>query len=134
MGDVKMRRENIRYEARGKSFEIECPSGFSGIEAIVCWCDAGGGWHREAFESFLDARGRLDGLMRGDEATMCFVERTVVMNSIDAIDPDIQPVEVGLAAGEWMRFHLKGIDPVMVKQVRYDFKDVDGSCVETDRN
>ena len=46
--------------------------------------------------------------MRGDEATMCFVERTVVMNSIDAIDPDIQPVEVGLAAGEWMRFHLKG--------------------------
>lgn len=35
MGDVKMRRENIRYEARGKSFEIECPSGFSGIEAIV---------------------------------------------------------------------------------------------------
>lgn len=23
MGDVKMRRENIRYEARGKSFEIE---------------------------------------------------------------------------------------------------------------
>ena len=61
MGDVKMRRENIRYEARGKSFEIECPSGFSGIEAIVCWCDAGGGWHHEAFESFLDARGRLDG-------------------------------------------------------------------------
>ena len=35
MGDVKMRRENIRYEARWKSFEIECPSGFSGIEAIV---------------------------------------------------------------------------------------------------
>lgn len=34
MGDVKMRRENIRYEARGKSFEIECPSGFSGIEAV----------------------------------------------------------------------------------------------------
>lgn len=27
MGDVEMRRENIRYEARGKSFEIECPSG-----------------------------------------------------------------------------------------------------------
>ena len=46
--------------------------------------------------------------MRGDEATMCFVERTVVMNSIDAIDPDIQPVEVGIAAGEWTRFHLKG--------------------------
>lgn len=108
MGDVKMRRENIRYEACGKSFEIECPQGFSGIEAIVCWCDAGGGWHREVFESFLDARGCLDGLMRGDEATMCFVERTVVMNSIDAIDPDIQPVEVGIAAGEWTRFHLKG--------------------------
>lgn len=49
MGDVKMRRENIRYEARGKSFEIECPQGFASIEAIVCWCDAGGGWHREAF-------------------------------------------------------------------------------------
>lgn len=41
MGDVKMRRENIRYEARGKSFEIECQQGFSGIEAIVCWCDDG---------------------------------------------------------------------------------------------
>lgn len=107
MGDVKMRRENIGYEARGKSFEIECPSGFSGIEAIVCWCDAGGGWHHEAFESFLDARGRLDGLMRGDEATLCFVERTVVMNSIDAFDPDIQPVEVGVAAGEWTRYLRK---------------------------
>lgn len=107
MGDVKMRRENIRYEARGKSFEIECPQGFSGIEAIVCWCDAGGGWHREAFESFLDARGRLDGLLRGDEATLCFVERTVVMNSIDAIDPGIQPVEVGLAAGELVMYQLR---------------------------
>lgn len=107
MGDVKMRREYIRYEARGKSFEIECPSGFLGIEAIVCWCDAGGGWHREAFESFLDARGRLDGLLRGDEATMCFVERTVVMNTADAIDPDIQPVEVGIAAGEWVEYQLQ---------------------------
>lgn len=66
MGDVKMRRENIRYEARGKSFEIECPQGFASIEAIVCWCDAGGGWHREAFESFLDARGRLDGLVEAE--------------------------------------------------------------------
>ncbi len=45
--------------------------------------------------------------MRGDEATMCFVERTVVMNSIDAIDPDIQPVEVGVAAGEWTRYLRK---------------------------
>lgn len=36
MGDVEMRRENIGYEARGKSLEIECPSGFSGIEATVC--------------------------------------------------------------------------------------------------
>lgn len=133
MGDVKMRRENIRYEARGKSFEIECPQGFASIEAIVCWCDAGGGWHREAFESFLDARGRLDGLLRG-EAVMAYVQRTVCMNTADAIDPGIEPVMVGLAAGEWMRFHLKGIDPVMVKQVRYDFKDVDGSCAETDRN
>ena len=107
---MNTKRENIRYEACEKSFEIECPSGFSGIEAIVCWCDAGGGWHHEAFESFLDARGRLDELMRGDEATMCFVERTVVMNTIDAIDPDIQPVDVGIAAGEWTRFHLKGGD------------------------
>lgn len=99
MGDVKMRRENIRYEARGKSFEIECPSGFSGIEAIVCWCDAGGGWHREAFESFLDARGRLDGLLRG-EAVMAYVQRTACMNTADAIDPGIQPVEVGRASGD----------------------------------
>lgn len=84
------------------------PAGLSGIEAIVCWCDAGGGWHREAFESFLDARGRLDGLMRGDEATMCFVDRTVCMNTADAIDPDIQPVEVGIAAGEWALYLRKG--------------------------
>lgn len=105
---MKTKRENIRYEARGKSFEIECPQGFSGIEAIVCWCDAGGGWHREAFESFLDARGRLDGLMRGDEATLCFVERTVVMSSIDAIDPDIKPMEVGIAAGKWVLYPRKG--------------------------
>lgn len=106
MGDVKVRRENIRYEARGKSFEIECPQGFSCIEAIVCWCDAGGGWHREAFESFLDARGRLDGLLRG-EAVMAYVQRTVVMNTADAINPDIQPVEVGVAAGEWTRYLRK---------------------------
>lgn len=106
MGDVKMRRENIRYEARGKSFEIECPSGFSGIEAIVCWCDAGGGWHHEAFESFLDARGRLDGLLRG-EAVMAYVQRTVCMNTADAIDPGIEPVMVGIAAGEWTRYLRK---------------------------
>lgn len=106
MGDVKMRRENIRYEARGKSFEIECPSGFSGIEAIVCWCDAGGGWHHEAFESFLDARGRLDGLLRG-EAVMAYVQRTVVMNTADAIDPGIEPVMVVLGAGEWTRYLRK---------------------------
>ena len=87
---MNTKREYIRH-GRGKSFEIECPSGFSGIEAIVCWCDAGGGWHREAFESFLDARGRLDDLLRG-EAVMAYV----------------QPVEVGIGAGEWTRFHLKG--------------------------
>lgn len=106
MGYVKVSRENIRFNG-GKSFEIECPSGFASIEAIVCWCDMGGGWHREAFESFLDARGRLDGLMRGDEATLCFVERTVVMNSIDAIDPGIEPVMVGLGAGEWVMYQLQ---------------------------
>ena len=104
---MKTKRENIRH-GRRKSFEIEVPRGFSGIEAIVSWCDDGGGWHREAFESFLDARGRLGDLMRGDEATLCFVERTVVMNSIDAIDPDIQPVEVGIAAGEWVLYPRKG--------------------------
>lgn len=107
MGDVKMRRENIRYEARGKSFEIECPQGFSGIEAIVSWCDDGGGWHREAFESFLDARGRLGDLMRG-EAVMAYVQRTVCMNTADAIDPGIEPVEVGIAAGEWALYLRKG--------------------------
>ena len=67
----------------------------------------GGGWHHEAFESFLDARGRLDDLLRG-EAVMAYVQRTVVMNTADAIDPDIQPAMVGIAAGEWTRFHLKG--------------------------
>lgn len=103
---MNTKRENI-WHGRGKSFEIEVPLGFSGIEAIVSWCDDGGGWHHEAFESFLDARGRLGDLMRGDEATMCFVERTVVMNSIDAIDPDIQPVEVGLAAGGWVMYQLQ---------------------------
>lgn len=104
---MNTKRENIRH-GRGRSFEIEVPLGFSGIEAIVSWCDDGGGWHREAFESFLDARGRLDGLMRGDEATMCFVDRTACMNTADAIDPDIQPVEVGVAAGEWVLYLRKG--------------------------
>lgn len=104
---MNTKRENIRH-GRGKSFEIECPSGFEGIEAIVCWCDDGDDWHSEAFESFIDARGRLDELLRVDEPVRAYVQRTVVMNSIDAIDPDIQPVEVGIAAGEWTRFHLKG--------------------------
>ena len=39
---------------------------------------------------------------------MAYVQRTVVMNTADAIDPDIQPAMVGIAAGEWTRFHLKG--------------------------
>lgn len=108
MGDVKKRRENIRCEARGKSFEIECPQDFTSIEAIVSWCDTEGGWHREAFESFIDARGRLDALVRGDAAIMAYVMRTVCMNTADAIDPEIEPVKVGIAAGEWTRFHLKG--------------------------
>lgn len=34
--------ENIRH-GRGKSFETEVPRGFSGIEAIVSWCDDGDG-------------------------------------------------------------------------------------------
>lgn len=45
--------------------------------------------------------------MRG-EAVMCFVERTVVMNTADAIDPGIEPVMVGVAAGEWTRYLRKG--------------------------
>lgn len=102
---MNTKRENIRH-GRGKSFEIEVPRGFSGIEAIVSWCDDGGGWHREAFESFLDARGRLDGLLRG-EAVMAYVQRTVVMNTADAIDPGIEPVEVGFAAGEWVEYQLR---------------------------
>lgn len=67
-------------------------------------------------------------------AVTAYVQRTVVMNTADAIDPGVEPVMVGIAAGEWTRFHLKGIDPVMVKRVRYKFKDVDGPCAETDRN
>ena len=102
---MNTKRENIRH-GRGKSFEIEVPRGFSGIEAIVSWCDDGGGWHREAFESFLDARGRLGDLVRS-EAVMAYVQRTVVMNTADAIDSGIQPVEVGLAAGEWVMYQLQ---------------------------
>ena len=45
--------------------------------------------------------------MRGDEATLCYVQRTVVMNTADAIDPDIQPVMVGIAAGEWVMYQLQ---------------------------
>lgn len=82
------------------------PAGLFGHRGHLCWCDAGGGWHREAFESFLDARGRLDGLLRG-EAVMAYVQRTVCMNTADAIDPGIQPVEVGLAAGEWVEYQLQ---------------------------
>lgn len=103
---MNTKRENIRH-GRGKSFEIEVPLGFSGIEAIVNWCDDGGGWHREAFESFLDARGRLGDLLRG-EAVMAYVQRTVCMNTADAIDPGIEPVMVGTAAGEWTRYLRKG--------------------------
>lgn len=51
-------------------------------------------------------RGRLDGLLRG-EAVMAYVQRTVCMNTADAIDPDIQPVEVGIAAGEWVMYQLQ---------------------------
>lgn len=102
---MNTKRENIRH-GHGKSFEIEVPRGFSGIEAIVSWCDDGGGWHREAFESFLDASGRLGDLMRG-EAVMAYVQRTVCMNTADAIDPGIHPVEVGLAAGEWVMYQLQ---------------------------
>ena len=39
---------------------------------------------------------------------MAYVQRTVCMNTADAIDPGIQPVEVGIGAGEWTRFLLKG--------------------------
>lgn len=107
MGDVKMRRENIRYEARGRSFEIECPERLLGHRGHRLLVRRRWRLHHEAFESFLDARGRLDGLLRG-EAVMAYVQRTVVMNTADAIDPGIEPVMVGIGAGEWTRFHLKG--------------------------
>ena len=38
---------------------------------------------------------------------MAYVQRTVCMNTADAIDPGIQPVEVGLAAGEWVLYLRK---------------------------
>ena len=38
---------------------------------------------------------------------MAYVQRTVAMNTADAIDPDIQPVMVGLAAGEWGMYQLQ---------------------------
>lgn len=38
---------------------------------------------------------------------MAYVQRTVVMNTADAIDPGIEPVEVGLAAGEWVEYQLQ---------------------------
>lgn len=92
MGDVKMRRENIRYEARGRSFEIECPSGFSGIEAIVCWCDAGAaGTTRPSSRSSTPAVAWTRGCCAA-RRLMAYVQRTVVMNTADAIDPGIEPV------------------------------------------
>lgn len=38
---------------------------------------------------------------------MAYVQRTVCMNTADAIDPGIQPVKVGLAAGEWVMYQLQ---------------------------
>ena len=38
---------------------------------------------------------------------MANVQRMVVMNTADAIDPGIEPVMVGLGAGEWTRYLRK---------------------------
>lgn len=87
----------------GGHFEIACPEGFGAVGAIVGWLATDGTWHREAFERFADARVRLGELAEGDGASMLYIDRTVTMSTVDAIDPDIQPAMVDIAAGEWVR-------------------------------
>lgn len=87
----------------GGHFEIACPDGFGAIEAIVGWLAADGTWHREAFERFADARVRLGELAGGDEASMLYIDRTVTMSALDAIDTGVASRSVGIEEGPWLR-------------------------------
>lgn len=60
--------------------------------------------HREINDAPKQVAGVVD---EPGEAVMAYVQRTVCMNTADAIDPGIQPVEVGLAAGEWVMYQLQ---------------------------
>lgn len=93
--------EDSRYT--GGHFEIACPDGFEAIGAIVGWLDADGTWHREAFERFADARARLGELAGGDEASMLYIDRTVTMSALDAIDTGVASRSVGIEDGQWVR-------------------------------
>lgn len=91
----------------GGHFEIACPDGFGAIEAIVGWLAADGTWHREAFERFADARVRLGELAGGDEAAMLYIDRTVTMSTLDAIDTGVATRSVGIADDQWVRRWIK---------------------------
>lgn len=91
----------------GEHFEIACPDGFGAIEAIVGWLAADGTWHREAFERFADARARLGELAGGDEASMLYIDRTVTMSALDAIDTGVAPRSVRIEEGQWLRRRRK---------------------------
>lgn len=82
---VQARGEVLRDQGARRASRASRPSS-AGATPVAAW-------HHEAFESFLDARGRLDGLLRG-EGGHGLRQRTVCMNTADAIDPGIQPVEV----------------------------------------
>lgn len=85
----------------GGHFEIACPDGFEAIGAIVGWLAADGTWHREAFERFADARTRLGELAGGDEASMLYLDRTVTMSALEALDGGVEPDAVGIVEGQW---------------------------------
>lgn len=91
----------------GGHFEVACPDGFGAIEAIVGWLAADGTWHREAFERFADARVRLGELAGGDEASMLYIDRTVTMSALDAIDTGVAPRSVGIEEGQLVRRRRK---------------------------
>ena len=91
----------------GAHFEIACPDDFGCIEAIVGWLAADGAWHREAFERFADARVRLGELAGGDEASMLYIDRTVTMSALDAIDTGVAPRSVRIEEGQWLRRRRK---------------------------
>ena len=87
----------------GGHFEIACPDGFRAIGAIVGWLAADGTWHREAFERFVDARVRLVELAGGDEASLLYIDRTVTMSALDAIDTGVATRSVGIEDGQWIK-------------------------------